>query len=188
MADGAAVKAYFRIIWDDIPPEWQTFFMTVWVKEGAVGGGAVPTRLDEIRDEMWEEMVFYWPMYRNLWSKTIGKISAGEPPVAAPPVWPASGVQIKGYVESIWESLTEDWRDYYLETLTRYYNYNNEDISLPANLEAVPAKVWTYMHTAWNGSRREPEDAQSIFEHLALAVNMGMSPDDENLEFFIYAG
>jgi hypothetical protein len=117
------------------------------------------------------------------------QIDAGKSPIAAPPVWPADGNEVKGYLEDIWDDLTEDWQDYYLKTITDYYNGNHTDNSIkPANLATVPDKVWTYMKTSWNGSKWEPEDAQSILEHLALAINLGMSPDDEGLEDFIYAG
>jgi hypothetical protein len=189
MADVAAAKAYFEIIWDDIPAAWQTFFMTLWAEEGADGGGVVPTSLDQLDEDTWKEMVGYWPQYRQVWPALASQMNEGKSPIAAPPVWPADGTVIKNYVEGIWNDLTEGWQGYYLNTITTYYNYNHpDDLISPANLAAVPDRVWTYMKTAWNGHRWEPEDAQSIFEHLAMAVSFGMSPDDENLEDFIYAG
>jgi hypothetical protein len=187
--DGATVKAYFESIWDGIPPAWQTFFATMWAEEGEDGGGEVSTSLEEIDNELWDEMADNWDQYQNFWPMIAAQIDEGKSPIAAPPVWPLNGTEIKSYVEGIWDDLTADWQDYYLETITDYYNYNHTENSInPANLAAVPDEVWTYMKTAWNGSKWKPEDAQSILEHLALAINLGMSPDDEGLEYFIYAG
>jgi hypothetical protein len=200
IADTATAKAYFEIIWDEMPTDWQTFFMTLWAEEGADGGGTVPTDLDDIDNEHWEEMVEGWPNYQQVWPALYAKMEANESPVAAPPVWPSNGTAIKTYVEGIWDDLTEDWRDYYLETIMYYYNalynsdsdssHNSDDtISLPTNLDDVSETVWNKMKEAWNGRRWMPEDAQHIFESLVLAINvLGMSPGDPGLDDFICAG
>jgi hypothetical protein len=191
IADAATARAYFETIWSDIPSDWQTFFMTLWAEEGADGGGVLPNDLDEIDDKHWGEMVESWPYYQQVWPKLHKKMADNESPIAAPPVWPSNGEAIKTYVEGIWDDLTKDWQDYYLETIKAYYNYSHpkNTITLPADLDAVPDEVWAYMKTAWHGHDWEPEDAQSIFEHLVMAISiMGMSPEDEGLEDFIYAG
>jgi hypothetical protein len=189
IADAATARAYFETIWNDIPEDWQTFFMTLWAEEGE--GGEVPEDLDEIDDDHWEEMVESWPSYQQVWPALHEKMEANESPVAAPPVWPSNGTAIKTYVEGIWDDLTEDWQDYYLETIMYYYNHNHSEstITLPDDLDSVDDAVWAYMKTAWNGHDYQPEDAQHIFESLVLAINvLGMSPDTPSLDDFICAG
>jgi hypothetical protein len=200
LADIDAAKAYFDLIWEEIPTDWQTFFLTLWAEEGAEGGGMVPTDLDEIDNEHWKEVVEGWPMFRQFWPTLYEKVEADESPITASPVWPSNGAAIKTYVEGIWSEplMTDGWKDYYLKTITNYYNalYNSDSesshtgstIDLPDNLASVPSEVWDSMKTAWNGRRWKPEDAQSIFEHLAMAISFGMSPDDPGLDDFIYAG
>jgi hypothetical protein len=186
VADVATAKAYFELIWNDIPGDWQTFFATIWAEEGADGGGVVDTDLNNVDNEVWWEMIEGWPQYHMFWPTLVAKMEADEKPTAAPPVWPSDGTVIKSYLEGIWDDplMTNDWKDYYLETIMYYYNYdytdgNADDITLPNSLSAVDDKVWNYMKTAWNGSKWEPEDAQHIFEHLAVAINFGLSPGEE---------